>query len=415
MPFKNTVYRKVKDSGVKKEVHVELYDDAGNMIVNQDCCFALMGDFSLDMPQKSFKFRAKSKYGAKTFDAALFPDRPYTEYKSFVLRNSGNDSMWTRLQDGFQSRLIDYYQEYYLDHYADPSQDGYYEESKVAHLAWKPYAVYLNGVYWGSMNLRERTDRYMLAQFEGIPLDEADDMDLLQGNGRLKYGSTGEWKRMLKKIKAGNPAKNQEDLDYILENVDVNNLFEYIGFEMFFGNSDIGNTRFYRFHKDGSKWKWVLYDVDYGLYNSKFNSPKSFTKEKGMGEKNVDNTILRKLLSVPEYKDRFLTIYGDIFKALTCENMLSELEKLVELIKPEMQLHWARWGEENDTMVLTEVPTTVDGAYRYWEKRVERLRNVIRLRPTRLWEMTQDAFNLSHEQMVHYFGEKPEYPPEAIQ
>jgi hypothetical protein len=79
-----------------------------------------------------------------------------------------------------------------------------------------------------------------------------------------------------------------------------------------------------------------------------------------------------------------------------------------------MQLHWARWGEENDTMVLTEVPTTVDGAYRYWEKRVERLRNVIRLRPTRLWEMTQDAFNLSNEQMVHYFGEKPEYPPEAI-
>ena len=373
LPFKNTVYRKVKDSGVKNEVHVELYDDGGTLLVSQDCCFSLMGDFSLDMPQKSFKFRAKSKYGAKTFNAALFPDRPYTEYKSFVLRNSGNDSMWTRLQDGFQSRLIDYYQEYYLDHYADPSKPGYYEESKVAHGAWKPYAVYLNGVYWGSMNLRERTDRYMLAQFEGIPLDEADNMDLLQGNGRLKYGSTGEWKRMLKKIKAGNPAKNQEDLDYILENVDVNNLFEYIGFEMFFGNSDIGNTRFYRFHTEGSQWKWVLYDVDYGLYNSKFNSPKSFTKEKGMGEKNVDNTILRKLLSVPEYKDRFLTIYGDIFKALTCENMLNELEKLVELIKPEMQLHWARWGEENDTMVLTEVPTTVDGAYRYWEKRVERL------------------------------------------
>ena len=414
LPFKNTVYRKVKDSGVKNEVHVELYDDSGTKLIDQDCCFSLMGDFSLDMPQKSFKFRAKSKYGAKTFAAKLFPDRPYTEYKSFTLRNSGNDSMWTRLQDGFQSRLIDYYQEYYLDHYADPAKEGYYEESKVAHLAWKPYAVYLNGVYWGNMNLRERTDRYMLAQFEGLTFDQADDMDLLQGNGRLKYGSTGEWKRMLKKIKAGNPAKNQEDLDYILENVDVNNLFEYIAFEMFFGNSDIGNTRFYRFHTEGSKWKWVLYDVDYGLYNSKFNSPKSFTKEKGMGEKNVDNTILRKLLSVPEYRDRYLTIYGDVFKALTCDNMLNELEKLVELIRPEMQLHWARWGEENDTFVLQEVPTTVDGAYRYWEKRVERLRNVIRLRPTRLWEFTQDAFNLSDEQMVHYFGEKPEYPPEAI-
>ena len=394
LPFKNTVYRKVKDSGEKRECYIELYDDSGTRLLSQGASFSLMGDFSLDMPQKSFKFRAQSKYGAKTFNAKLFPDRPYTEYKSFVLRNSGNDSMWTRLQDGFQSRLMDAC------------------DSTVAHQAWKPYAVYLNGVYWGNMNLRERTDRFMLAQFEGKSLDEANTITLLQGNGRLKYGSTGEWKAMLKKIKAGNPAKNPDDLQYILDNVDADNLFEYIAFEMFFGNSDIGNTRFYRF--PGGKWKWVLYDVDYGLYNSKFNSPKSYTKEKGMGEKNVDNTILRKLLSVPEYKDRYLTIYGRIFKKLTTQFMLDQLEPLVELIRPEMQLHWARWGEENDTFVLTEVPTTVDGAYRYWEKRVERLRNVIRLRPTRLWEYTQDAFNLTNEQMVHYFGEKPEMPPEAI-
>ena len=396
LPFKGTVYRKVKDSGEKRECYVELYDDSGECLISQGACFSLMGDFSLDMPQKSFKFRAKSIYGAKTFAAKLFPDRPFTEYKSFVLRNSGNDSMWTRLQDGFQSRLMDA-----LD-------------SKVAHQAWKPYAVYLNGVYWGHMNLRERTDRFMLAQHEGYTLDEADNMDLLQGNGRVKYGSSREWKAMLKKIKAGDPAKNREDLDYILENVDVDNLFEYISFEMFFGNSDIGNTRFYRFHTEGSKWKWVLYDVDYGLYNSKFDSPRSYTKEKGMGEKNIDNTILRKLLSVPEYKDRFLTIYGNIFKRLTTKFMLDTLEPLVELIKPEMQLHWARWGEENDPFVLSEVPTTVDGAYRYWEKRVERLRNVIRLRPTRLWEFTQNAFNLTNAQMVKYFGEKPEMPPEAI-
>ena len=264
------------------------------------------------------------------------------------------------------------------------------------------------------MNLRERTDRFMLAQFEGYSLDEADNITLLQGNGRVKYGSNKEWKAMLKKIKAGDPAKNPEDLQYILDNVDVDNLFEYIAFEMFFGNSDIGNTRFYRFKTEGSKWKWVLYDVDYGLYMSSFNSPKSYTKEKGMGEKNIDNTIFRKLLSVPEYKDRYLTIYGRIFRTLTTEKMLSVLEELVDLITPEMQLHWARWGEENDQMVITEVPKSVDGAYRYWEKRVERLRNVIRKRPTYLWELTQNAFELTDAEMVVYFGEKPEMPADAV-
>ena len=111
-----------------------------------------------------------------------------------------------------------------------------------------------------------------------------------------------------------------------------------------------------------------------------------------MGQMKIDNTIFVKLLSVPEYKDKFLQKFGDVFQTFTTEHMLNVLEPLVDLIKPEMELHWARWGEENDKMVISEVPVTVDGAYRYWEKRVERLRNVIRKRPTYLWEMMQNAF-----------------------
>ena len=404
LPFKNTVYRKVKDQGIKYECSIEIYDDAGELLMSQNGEVGLMGDFSLDMPQKSFKFRARSLYGSKTFNAKLFPDRDYTEYKGFVLRNSGNDCMWTRLQDGFQQHLMDLCRDKLSE----------ITDAWVAHQAWKPYAVYLNGQYWGHMNLRERTDKYMIAQFEGMTLDEADQIDLLQGSGSVKSGSNKAFKAMLKKIKAGEPAKNAEDLQYILDNVDVDNLFMYMGFEMFFGNSDIGNTRFYNTNQPGSKWKWVLYDVDYGLYNSKFNSPWSYTKSTGMGQKNINNTIFLKLLSVPEYKDRYLTIYGTIFKKLTTDFMIQTLNEMVKIIEPEMMVHWTRWGQENDKMVIAEVPTTIDGAYRYWEKRVERLRNVCRLRPTRLWEFTQDAFNLTNAEMEKYFGPKPEMPPDAI-
>ncbi len=396
LPFKNTVYRKIKNAGIRYECHVEMYDNDGSILLNQGAEFSLMGDYSLDMPQKSFKFKAKSKYGEKTFAAALFPDRPYTEFKGFVLRNSGNDSMWTRLVDGFESRLMD--------------EIGI----NVVHQAWKPYAVYLNGMYWGHMNLRERTDRYLVAQFEGLTLDEADQMDLLQASGSVKYGSNKEYKAMIKKIKAGDPAKNDEDLQYILDNVDVDNLFEYMAVEMFFGNSDIGNTRFYRLKTEGSKWRWVLYDLDYGMFTSGFNSPKSYTNPKGMGDQRVDNTIFRKLLSRKEYKDKFLRIYGRIFKELTTAHMLATLNELVNYITPEMAQHWARWGSENDKFVISEVPTTTDGAYRYWEKRVERLRNTCRKRPTLLWEFSQAAFDLTDAQMNEYFGPKPEMPADAI-
>ncbi|MCQ2458471.1 MAG: lamin tail domain-containing protein [Clostridia bacterium] len=394
LPFKNTIYRQY--GKLPHECNIEYYLLDGTTMISQGAEFSLMGDYSLDMPQKSFKFRAKSLYGKKTFAAALFPDRPFTEYKSLVLRNSGNDCMWTRLTDGFESRLLDAY------------------GTQVMHQAWNPVAVYLNGTYWGHMNMRERVDRFFVAQHEGLSLDDASQMDILQASGAVKYGSNKEYKAMVKKIKAGNPAKNPEDLQYILDNVDVDNLFEYIALEMFVGNSDIGNTRFYRLKQEGSKWRWIWYDADYGLYNSAFDSPKSYTKAKGMGQQNIDNTILMKLLSVPEYKDKFLRKLGDVFKTFTTEFMLSVLEPLVEQITPEMQLHWARWGEENDKMVIAEVPTTVDGAYRYWEKRVERLRNVCRKRPNLLWKMIQDAFSLNNNQMLEYFGERPEMPADAV-
>ena len=396
LPFKNTVYRKVKNSGVKYESYVEMYDDAGKKILSQGADISLNGDYSLDMPQKSFKFKAKSKYGEKTFKTKLFPDRDYAEYKSFVLRNSGNDCMWTRLQDGFQSRLMDL-----CGH-------------TVAHQAWKPYVVYLNGQYWGHMNLRERVDEYMVAQFEGVDLEEADQLDLLTANGSVKNGSNSEYKAMIKKIKAGKPAKKKEDLQYILDNVDVDNYFEFMAFEMFFGNSDIGNFRIYRLNAPGSKWKWLINDLDYGLWDSGFNSPKSYTKKSGMGQLNFDNTILLKLLTVPEYKDRFLTIYGEIYRKLTTDTMMEVLEELVALIEPEMERHWTRWGPENDKNVISEVPTTAEGAYKYWLKRVDRLRNVIRKRPTRLWDFTKKAFGLNNKQMEKYFGPKPPMPPEAI-
>ena len=396
LPFKNTVYRKVKKAGIRYECYVEMYDVSGEKLLSQGAEFSLMGDYSLDMPQKSFKFKAKSKYGEKTFEAELFSDRPYTEYKGFVLRNSGNDSMWTRLADGFQSRLMDAI------------------GINVVHQAWQPYAVYLNGRYWGHMNLRERTDRYLIAQYEGLTLEEADQMDLLQASGSVKFGSNKAYKAMVKKIKASSPDKNDEDLQYILDNVDVDNLFEYMAVEMYFGNSDIGNTRFYRLKKEGSKWRWVLYDLDYGMFDSGFDSPKSYTKAKGMGDQKIDNTIFLKLLSNKEYRNKYLQVYGRIYQQLTTQFMLTTLNQMVAEIEPEMMLHWARWGTENDKFVITEVPTTVDGAYRYWEKRVERLRNVCKKRPTRLWDFTQKAFDLSNEEMIKYFGPRPDMPADAI-
>ncbi len=400
LPFKNTVYRQFGKE--PREGYMEYYTPEGELVLSQGVAVGLIGDFSLDLPQKSMKLRAKSLYGQNSFAAAVFADRPYVEYKSLVLRNSGNDGVWTRLKDGFLSRLLDQY------------------GATVIHQAWQPVAVYLNGTYWGHYNLRERVDRFFIAQHEGWTLDQAENMDILVGSGSVEFGSNTEYRAMIKKLKKSDPANNAEDRAYLDANIDVDNLIEYMALEMFVGNSDIGNTRFYRLHGtdpatgEPYKWKWIWYDVDYGLWDSSFNSPKSYTKAKGMGQKNIDNTIFLTVLKVPEYRDRFLRKLGDIFQTFTTEYMTEVLEACKAEIEPEMSWHFARWAEEHDQMVIAEWPTSVDGAKRYWERHIDRLKNTLKKRPNLLWGYIQDAFSLTDAQMLDYFGPRPEMPDDAV-
>ena len=400
IPFKNTIYREY--GKIERPGHVEYYLLDGTQVLDQDMEFGLQGQYSLDMPQKTFKLRARSKYGSKYFYAKLFDDRPYTEYRSFVLRNSGNDCVWTRLLDGFQSRLLDAY------------------GSTVLHQAWNPVVVYLNGSYWGHYNMRERVDRFFVAQHEGLSLSEADQVTILEASGTLASGSNDvrrEYRNMISKIKDSKPAKNESDLQYILDNIDVDNYIEYMALLMFVGDSDPGNIRYYRIdYADGthSKWRWIWYDKDYGLFNSSFKSPSSYTKAKGMGQQNIDNTILLKLLEVPEYKDKFLRKLGDVFQTFTTQYMLDVLQPLIDQIQPEMNMHFNRWGEENDTAIIAEAPTTADGAYRYWQQRITRLQNTLKKRPNLLWGYIKDTFDLTNAQMLDYFGERPAMPEDAV-
>jgi len=400
LPFKNTIYREF--GKIARPGYVEIYDKEGNQVISQGMEFGLQGQYSLDMPQKTFKVRAKAKYGSRYFEAALFEDRPFTQYKSFVLRNSGNDCAWTRMNDGFQGRLIDRFNEI-----SESPTD-------VIHQAWRPVVVYLNGTYWGHYNMRERVDRFFVAQHEGLDLSMADNMDILEASGKVVYGSKEEYSEMIKKVKQSSPGKNQNDLEYITDRIDVDNYFDYMAIEMFFGNSDPGNIRFYKLKTPGSKWKWIIYDLDYGLFRSGFDSPTSYLKDKGAGEQRIDNTLIRKLLENDQMQDKFLTRLGEFYQVFTTEFMTTEFNAMAKMLEPEMVMHFSRWAEENDKAITFDNPTTPEGAVRYWYNRLDYTRNVLKKRPTYFYEMVQERFKLTDQQMLSYFGEKPPLPADAI-
>ena len=402
LPFLTPVYRTYgKDD---RQGYIEIFNaETGQAYISQGIKMDLMGDFSLDLPQKSFKMRAQAALGEKYFNYPLFETRDYTQYKSISLRNSGNDSSYTRVADGVMTRLVDKY----LD-------------AKVLTLAWRPVVVYLNGQYWGHYNMRERKDRFSIAQYEGLDLDKDKDIYenivIMRASKSLVQGTDRDLKNylaMLDKFKSLSPNTSAEDLQYIYDTIDVDNYIDWLAIKMYFGDSDPGNVMYYKLPTEGSKWKCLMFDLDWALYNSGFDSPKSYLKEKGMGQMNVTNTIFRKMLESDEIRDKFLTRLGFIYQTLTTEVMIQELEECVALIEPELPRHYQRWAGYTDIMkyINSDSPSSASGLLRYWRQRVDRMKNVtMTQRPYKFWDMVQKQFNLSDLQMAQYFGTRPANP-----
>ena len=57
--------------------------------------------------------------------------------------------------------------------------------------------VYINGRYWGHYNLREKINKYFIAQYEGVTdEDEIDAIDILARTGSdsfVQNGSNADW------------------------------------------------------------------------------------------------------------------------------------------------------------------------------------------------------------------------------
>ena len=383
---------------------VEYYDTSGVQQISQGMTFRVMGQFSLDMPQKSLYVKADGQYGKSSFDYAFFDERPYESYASFVLRNGGQDGLYSRVIDGMQARLVD--------------QSG----SNLANQAWKPVIVYINGEYWGHYNLRERAGAKMIAQHEGW--DNPDDIDLLESDGtrssQINQGSNKAYKDLVEYVESHDLVKDREAFEYVCSQIDIDNMLDYFIFESFFGNTDPGNIRFYRNAKSGDgKWRYLLYDIDWGFFsvlgnrNQLIGGVGYVLNEKGMGDHRIkSNVLIRHLIRVPEIQDRFLTRYGHYFQTVfTTEYMTNLFNQMITQIKPEMQMHMRRWADKVHPKVSFDQPKNPEGGYNYWVSRCERmLTRIFPRRPYYIWQEIIQYFGLSEAQMVAYFGPCPPKP-----
>ena len=393
VPFDDAVYwLKTPHPG-----NFEYFTAEGVSQLNQGVELQLNGQYSLDQAQKSWRITAKAKYGGETLDYPFFDDRPYTSYHALILRNGGQDGKYTRIIDALQGVIVDW------------------TGSDIFHMAYKPVVVYLNGQYWGQYNLRERINKYSIADYEGW--SDPDAIDLIKGDDEVigqtsRYDNYGELKAF---VNSHNLAEDPEALQTVLDWVDVDNYFDFMIFQIYFGNTDAGNIKFYRQRVEGAKWRWCLFDLDWGYFNSTTNGCKVWLDPNGAGDKDFENWLILSLLEVPELKDQFLTRFGQLFQEVfsDTERIWAQAQAMAAVIQPELMFHYNRWAGETSKL-LTEEPDTPEGNYSYWEQRMERLHNVLKKRPNLCWEHIRDWFGMTDAEMEAYFGPQPEMPADDI-
>lgn len=350
--------------------NIELWDAQGEQMLSQGIGVALHGQYSRAADQKSFCITARAKYDENSrMNAKLFPNRDNTEFQSIVLRSTGQDNNRARMRDVIETSLA--------------------ENTSVMYQDAQPVVVYLNGEYWGHYNMRERINKFSIAQRMGW--ENPDDIDLIKANTRVLQGSADDYKELIAWLKE-NGCTTEENLQYVADRVDIDNYLEYEMLEIFVGNTDAGNIKKYRNAKSGDgKWRWVLFDLDWGFTTLDTNSMRRYLDPEGVGvNKNTDTTLFVQLMKNKTIKDRFLTKFGQMLATdFSTEAVIAKIDAMYETLKPEMSRHYEKW----------------DGSVSQWKKEVERVREYARKRPKVIIDYTVETLKLSDEEKEKYFGD----------
>lgn len=351
----------------EKTGYLELFGLDGSTILSQGCGVRLHGQFSRSEKQKSFKIIARSKYGKNRFEAPLFPNRDYTEYQSFVLRNSGQDTELTRMRDSVLTSLA-----------AD--MGVMYQDTALC-------IVYLNGEYWGHYNMRERINTFSICQWEGWDESLKDSIDLLKANDTLMKGSKKTWTEFVDWYKK-NGIDTDEELAYARKYIDVENYLNYCAVEIFTGNTDLLNSKKYRCEQQDGVWKWILFDFDWAFYTDT-NSPRRWLTPGGVGDGNkYDNSLFIALMKNNYCRDYFLKLFSEkLATTWSSANVLQLMSERYEALAPEIDQHLAKFNVSR---------SKYDGG-------IKKLTNYAKTRPGRLLYFWSNV--LSKSEFEYYFGE----------
>ncbi len=358
--------------GYEYPVHIEYFNKNGEREISQTGTMTCSGHSARINSQKSIALYARKAWGADQFAFNPFPTRDYTGYKSLLLRSANSDFSATRLRDIVASSLAE-------------GQGILYQDHEVIQ-------VYINGRYWGHYNLREKINKHFVAAYEGVTEEaDIDSIDILARTGTddfLQNGDNKDWLELCEFCKKKD-LNDPENMAWVEERLDIDNMFTHAAYEIILGNVDFTNVRVYRV--PGGKWKYLLFDVEACWRNLDPTPIEYYIKPLNAKIQGFRHEPLNAMFKVPEMKARFLRRVSELLSTVfRWDNVEKHFDDVIEQLKPILPRHIERW--KNMKM-------------ENWKKNIHATKYYARVRPKKIPEMLKKAMNLTGAEMEEYFGE----------
>lgn len=338
---------------------ISLLDGQEEGFFSVPCGLKIFGGYSRANSKKSLACMFRGEYGAAYLDYPVFGDAGLDRYKAIVLRAGGQDAFMTRIRDEVITSYVN-------------------QELGLPVQKYRPVVVYLNGQYYGLHFIREKVNENYVAGNYQVAKEDVD----------LTYwdGPTSPAYRALLDYARQHDLSQQAHFDYVASQIDLQNYTDYMITQMWIGNIDTANNKF--FSTPEHPWTWVLYDTDLGMRDHTYDCVADLLDVRQLQNIDVNSTVLLlRLLENESYKDYFLRRAAwQCSQVWVADQFIAHIDAVQEQVAVVMEKDCQRW----------------QCSYKDWLYYVETMRSFAQNRGPYFRKALQRHFGLTDQQMIEY-------------
>lgn len=326
----------------ERPVNIEYFEKSGNIGFKLDGSVKIHGGLTRIVNQKALNLYAKKAYGPDKIEYKLFADKDIMKFESLVLRNGGNDYKFGILRDPMMQTLV-------------KGQMG------LETYAFNYVIHYLNGKYWGIECLQEKFDEHYVAANNHLDPDSINliEYQAFKSLPVASAGSADGYNALMAFVETSDLSV-KANYEYVASQIDIENYINYNITEVYIDNGDWpgNNIRLWNSKEPGSKWRWLLCDLDFGFGLSPFGYVEDHTNHNTLAVATqpdfsgnwpnppYSTLLLRSLCTNTDFSQKFINNFCDqLNTTFQPERVKGIINDFKTLLSPEMARHKARFPE----------------------------------------------------------------------